>query len=192
MSDSLDDWFRREILVHEASLKTYLRRIWRSPQDIDDLRQEIYVRVYEAAARGRPVSPKAFLFATGHHLVVSRFRRTRVVSIESVGDFEDAIATRDELSPERRLDSRQQLRRLADVLNSLPPRCRQVIWLRKIDALSQKEVAERLGISVRTVECHIRTGMRLLAAGFLGQSAIAALTEDDAPQIDAEDQHGKR
>lgn len=191
MTDSLDDWFRREILVYEASLTRYLHRAWRHSQDVADLRQEIYVKVYEAAATARPQSPKSFLFTTAQHLVISRFRRTRVVSIESVGDFDDLSVSQEELSPERRLDARQQLRRLAEVMNRLPPKCRQVIWLRRIDELPQKEVAERLGISVRTVESHILKGMRLLTEGFLGQGTAAAL-DDETHKSDKENEHGQR
>lgn len=191
MSESVDDWFKREILVCEAALNGYLRRIWRRPEDIEDLRQEIYVKVYEAAARARPHSSRAFLFTTAQHLVMSRFRRMRVVSIESVGDFEDLSVHADELSPERCLDARQQLGQLAEAMNQLPPKCRQVIWLRRIDELSQKEIAARLGISVRTVECHIRNGLRLLAEGLLGQRGITRL-DDDGNESDGRNEHGKR
>ena len=55
------------------------------------------------------------------------------------------------------------LRRLADALDRLPDRCREVVWLRRVEELSQKDVASRLGISEKTVEKHIAKGMRLLA-----------------------------
>src|SRR3546814_6275740 len=64
MDDSLDDWFAREILVHEGALESFLRRAWPNRDEIHDLRQEAYVRVYEAAARSRPTTPRAFLFTT--------------------------------------------------------------------------------------------------------------------------------
>ena len=57
----------------------------------------------------------------------------------------------------------------------LPARCREVVWLRRVEELSQREVAERLGITEKTVEKHIAKGMRLLADRFLGS--------DDAPRM---------
>ena len=42
-------WFVREVLPLEAALMQFLRHNWRNNSDIDDLRQEVYVRVYEAA-----------------------------------------------------------------------------------------------------------------------------------------------
>lgn len=168
MDDSFDQWFAREILAHEASLARYLARVWANRDEVHDLRQEIYVRVYEAAAKSRPLAPKAFLFTTARHLMADRIRRTRIVSIEAMGDLEALNVPVDDISPERRTSAHQDLRRMADALNLLPPKCREVVWLRRVEELPQKEVASRLGISEKTVEKQVAKGMRLLAAAFYG------------------------
>ena len=54
MDNDLDAWFAADILSHEAALVQYLRRAWPHPDEIHDLRQEVYVRVYEAAGKARP------------------------------------------------------------------------------------------------------------------------------------------
>jgi hypothetical protein len=64
MDDALNSWFAREILVHEAALVRYLTRTWSNKDDICDLRQETYIRVYEAAKTARPTFAKSFLFTT--------------------------------------------------------------------------------------------------------------------------------
>jgi len=168
MDDSLDDWFAREILVHEAALMSFLHRAWPDRAEIHDLRQEAYVRVYEAAARARPQAPRAFLFTTVRHLITDRLRRGRVVSIEPVGDPAALNVLMDELSPDRRLDAHQILHRLAAAFDRLPPRCREVVWLRRVEELPQKEVAALLGISQKTVEKQVAKGVRLLAGYFYG------------------------
>src|SRR5207342_3111341 len=104
----------QEILVHEAALMHTLRRCWPHRDELADLRQEIYVRVYEAAGKALPTQPKAFLFATARHLVADRLRRSRVVSIETMGDFESlSVLMVDGLSPEHWCGARQVLSRLA-------------------------------------------------------------------------------
>jgi RNA polymerase sigma factor (sigma-70 family) len=163
VEESLDIWFKREVLVHEAALLRYLGRVWSRPQEVHDLRQEIYVRVYEAAQKSRPTAPRAFIFATARHLITDRIRRGRIVSIEAIGDPEVLNVLVDEVSPERKMSAWQELKRVARALNALPPRCREVVWLRKVDELSTKEVADQLGVSVRTVEGQILKGMRLLS-----------------------------
>ncbi|TWI00882.1 RNA polymerase sigma-70 factor (ECF subfamily) [Luteimonas cucumeris] len=173
MDESLDAWFAREILVHEDALVLYLRRCWPRRDDIHDLRQEVYVRIYEAAGKARPSMPKSFMFATARHLMTDRLRRGRVVSIETVGDFESMHVLIDELSPERRLGARQVLKRLAEALDRLPDRCREVVWLRRVEELPQKEVAARLGITEKTVEKHVAKGVRMIAEHFYGGPAQA-------------------
>lgn len=164
-----DEWFVHEILVHEAALMHYLRRCWPHRDELADLRQEIYVRVYESAGKALPDQPKAFMFATARHLVADRLRRSRVVSIETMGDIESLnVLMVDGISPEQWCGGRQLLRRLSDALDRLPGRCREVVWLRRVEELSQKQVAARLGISEKTVEKHLAKGMRLMADGLHG------------------------
>jgi RNA polymerase sigma factor (sigma-70 family) len=168
MDDSLDSWFEREILPHEEALLRYLARTWSNPDEILDLRQETYVRVYEAATRARPLSPKSFMFTTARHLIADRIRRSRVVSIEATADLEALNILIDEVSPEQRTSAREELRRLASAFDRLPPQCRRVVWMRKVEGISQKQVATRLGIGERAVEKQITKGVRLLASFLFG------------------------
>ncbi|MNN85745.1 RNA polymerase sigma factor [compost metagenome] len=52
-----------------------------------------------------------------------------------------------------------ELERLSDAIADLPPRCQMVFVMHKIHELSQAEVAERMGISLKAVEKHLRLGM---------------------------------
>lgn len=58
--------------------------------------------------------------------------------------------------PEQRALAAQQLRLLAQAIESLPPRCREVFVLHKIHEWPQAAVARHLGISLKTVEKHLR------------------------------------
>jgi RNA polymerase sigma factor (sigma-70 family) len=174
MGESTDTWFVREVLVHEPALMRFLHRNWRDHDEVPDLRQEVYVRVYEAASRKRPDAPKSFLFATARNLLADRVRRQRIVSITAVGDLEQLNVLKDELEPDRWLGGREALARLARALDRLPERCREVVWLRRIEDLPQKEISRRLGISEKTVEKHIAKGSRLMADYFHGGPHAAA------------------
>lgn len=181
MQTELDRWFVHEILVHEDALMRFLHRHWPHRDELHDLRQELYARLYEAAAKAVPAQPKAFLFASARHLMTDRLRRGKVVSIEPMGDFEPSHVLIDEVSPERWCGGRQALRRLSEAFDRLPDRCREVVWLRRVEELSQKDVALRLGISEKTVEKHIAKGMRLLADGlFAGEAGARADAMADA------------
>ena len=162
MSARVDQWFAAEILPHEAALMRYLRRVWSNQAEAPDFRQEIYVRVYESAMKALPASPKAFLFTTARNLIADRVRRERIVSIDYTQDLDALNVLVDEILPEHRLNARQELRRLAAALDQLPDACRQVIWLRRVEGLSQREAAERLGMPEGTVESHLCRGIRAL------------------------------
>jgi len=188
MDSPLDRWFIEEVLVHEEALLRYLRHCLPRREEAHDLRQDIYARVYEAAGKALPTQPKAFLFATARHLLADRARRARVVSIEPMGDFEPSHVLVDDVSPERWCGGRQLLHRLADAFDGLPDRCREAVWLRRVEELPQKDVAMRMGISEKTVEKHLAKGMRLLADRLYGgdgaarDAAPAAAGESDERQ----------
>ena len=192
MDDSLNNWFAREILVHESALMRYLLRSWFRRDEIHDLRQDIYVRVYEAAAKARPAMPKSFMFTTARHLMTDRLRRGRVVSIEAVGDMDALNVLIDDVSPERRLSARQELQRLTAAFDRLPERCREVVWLRRVEELSQKEVAARMGIGEKTVEKQIAKGSRLIAEYFYGGSPLLRARRRAAPAAEHEIGHGQQ
>lgn len=171
---SLNLWFAREVLVHEAALLRYLARVWPNRHEIHDLRQDVYIRVYEAAKLVPPTSPKAFLFSTARNLLIDRVRRSRIVTIKSVGDFAELNVLTEEVTPERQLTAGQELERLARAFRRLPPREREVIWLRRVDELPQKEVAQRLGISEKTVETHLRRALQTMAGSLFSGTARPA------------------
>jgi RNA polymerase sigma-70 factor (ECF subfamily) len=167
----VDAWFEREILPLEAALMQFLRHNWRNTSEISDLRQDIYVRVYEAALQKLPESPKAFVFAIARHLLIQRMRRAQIVPIEAVADFDVLGTATDAPSPERATIARDELRRLQAALDRLPPRCRQAFVMQQIDGLSRQEIAARMGISDKTVMNHLREAGIALANILYGERA---------------------
>jgi RNA polymerase sigma-70 factor (ECF subfamily) len=190
MDESVDGWFKREILAHDARLLRYLLRVWRRKDEVHDLRQETYARVYEAALIARPKSARSFLFTTAHHLMADRLRRERVVSIEAVADIDALNLSVDEISAEQRVSARQELKLLALALDRLPPRCRKVMWLRRVEGLSQREVAERLGVSVKAIEQQVSKGSRLLAQFVLAGETLNLDVSRAMAELEDSDEHG--
>jgi RNA polymerase sigma factor (sigma-70 family) len=163
-----DQWFAENVLSHEVSLTRYLNRVWPNISDIPDLRQDIYVRIYESARASLPTSPRAFLFTTARNLLADHIRRRRVVSIETTSDVTAFDALVDEVSPERHLGASQELQSLALAFDSLSDKCRRIVWLRRIEGLSQRQTAARLGLREVAVESQLARGMRSLARAVFG------------------------
>ena len=151
----------------------YLRRVWRNRAEHADLRQEIYARVLEGAAKRLPGAPKNYLFVTARNLLADRARRERIVSIGYTQDIEALNVLVDEISPEQRLSARQDLRRLSEALDGLSAVCRAIIWHRRVDGLSQRETAQLLGITEGALEQSLVRAMKSLAKAGLGLGGAA-------------------
>jgi RNA polymerase sigma-70 factor (ECF subfamily) len=162
-SRDVDTWFVEEVLPLEPMLMRLLRRNWHDISETSDLRQEAYVRIYEAAQRERPAPVKPFLIMIARNLMIDRMRRKNVVSIRTMADVEWLNVLEDGPSPEDRVSARQELQRMQAALDQLPARCREVIILRRVYGFSQREVAIKMGIKEETVENQVMKGMRILA-----------------------------
>lgn len=165
---ALNRWFCEEVLPLERALMHFIRRNWRTEADIIDLRQEVYERALKGARSGLPQHSAAFVFTIARNHLVNRAKQARIVSFDLVADLEAVELAPDMLATDRHLTARDELRRAQAGLARLPKRCREVIRLRKVEGMSTREVAERMGIGIDTVERQTTLGMRALVDFMLG------------------------
>jgi len=166
LPDGRTAWLAEQILPHEPALRRWLReRLSLVPADVDDIVQESYARLAAMEAVDHVTEPRAYLFTVARSLVQQQLRRRQVVAIETMAELDGLGAEAPQASPERVASSREQLALAQRLLSELPARCRQVFRLRRIEGLSQREVAERLRISESTVEKHMIRALRLMMAG---------------------------
>ncbi len=164
-------WFAAEVLPHAALLRAWLRSRFPSLTDPDDLVQETFARVLQAHALAPISSAKAFVFMTARNLALDHVRRQKIVGIDSLTETDALSVYEDVPGVSETVGRRQELELLTQAIQSLPERCRQVLTLRKIYGLSQKEIAAQLGISEHTVEAQVGNGMRRCAE-FLAQHGL--------------------
>lgn len=148
-------------LENESALKRYLRRFTKSREAADDLAQEAFLRAFAAESRRAIDQPKAFLFKAAKNLALNELARQSAVAFQPLGDFEgqEVLEDSSQASGDDVVHNRERIRLLAGAIAALPPQCAKVFILRKMQGLSQKEIAARLNISVRTVENHVALGL---------------------------------
>jgi RNA polymerase sigma-70 factor (ECF subfamily) len=159
-------WFDDHVRPHHAVLRAWLAAQFPVATDLDDLVQEASVRVLRAREAGPAIaSPKALLFATARNLALMQLRHRRVARTDSLAEI-DGDGILDETDVAAAAARSQELELLTQAIQSLPARCRQIITLRKIYGLPQREVAAQLGISEHTVEAQGTIGLRKLGEFF--------------------------
>lgn len=152
--------FMDDVLVHREALAGWLRARFPTISDTENLVQESVSRVWRAVSESPIRSPRALLFATAHNLAVDHVRRDRVARIEAIDAMPDLPVLEDGPDPAEAAARLQEIELLTDAVRALPDRCRQVLTLRKIYGLSQKQIAAQLGIAEHTVEAQVANGMR--------------------------------
>ncbi len=159
------NWFADDVQPHDAALRAWLRARFPALGDTDDLVQETYARVLQLRARDplREHSVKPLLFTTARHLAIDQLRRRQIVPMEALADDEGETFADDAPGIAETVSRRQELALLAEAIQTLPDRCRQILTLRKIYGLPQKEIARQLGIAEHTVEAQVGVGVRRCA-----------------------------
>ena len=155
-------WLARNVLPHEALLRAKLRNMPLYDLDIEDVIQETYARFMTHPALETIRYPRQYALLIARGIIIDNVRHSRVVSITSSEDLEQLEIAEPGANAEERLEFRQEIYSVTTALSQLPRTCREVLILRRVEGLPQREVAQRLRISEKTVEKHMANGVRLL------------------------------
>lgn len=156
-------WFAREVQPHGPLLKSYLRSKFPSVRDVEDVVQESYVRIWRARASQPIQSAKAFLFKIARNLAINHVQHDRLSPIEAVADLTALPILEDRPDAAEATCTREDIRLLADGIETLAPRCREIFILRRLRGVPQKEIATQLGISEQTVQAQVQRGVKQCA-----------------------------
>ncbi|MDQ8757410.1 sigma-70 family RNA polymerase sigma factor [Sphingosinicella sp. LHD-64] len=135
----------------------------RSTEEASDLVQEAFARLLGARALGTLRAPEAFLNRIVRNLLIDRARQRGRSAPHLPIDVEAEIAVRPTQADGIELD--QMRTRYRAAVAALPPRTREVFTLHRVEELSYKAIAQRLGISVRTVEWHVAEAIVRIGKG---------------------------
>ncbi len=154
-------WFHEQVQPHEVSLKAYLRGSFPSLRsEVDDLVQETFLRIWKVRAAHSIQSAKAFLYKVAKHLALDTVRHHRRSPIDAVSDIEGLDVLEDRAHAADAVSLQEKIEVLTDVIAALPARRRDILILRKFRRLSQRETADALGLSERTVENQLYRAVR--------------------------------
>jgi RNA polymerase sigma-70 factor (ECF subfamily) len=153
-----------------APLRRYLGRMLGNAAEAQDVAHDAYVRVHPAVTQNSAERPQALLYVTARRLAINRLKRRSISPLAPEGI---ALETTASQSPgvAQQVMARQELELLRQAIAELPEGCRQVLLLRKVELLSHREIADRLGIAISTVEKQHARALRLLRAALPAETA---------------------
>ncbi|WP_308364303.1 MULTISPECIES: sigma-70 family RNA polymerase sigma factor [unclassified Microbulbifer] len=132
------------------------------PKEIEDIVQETYVRVCQAARRGPIDQPRSFMMRTARNLALDYVKRAEsrlAVSMDEEFDLSPELGHGTDRTYEI-VASNEEFAHFCEAVRQLPVQCRRAFVLKKVYGYSQREIARQLNISESTVEKHIATGIK--------------------------------
>ena len=156
-SESTTEIFTKLFTESRHALQRYIRRFVGSSETAKEIVQEAFLRTYRE--RDSVTTLRAFLFSTARNLAANEYRHRRITERDDMEHPGDPRANTERESLEAELLKDERNRLIQEAIDRLPPQCRAAFTLRVFHECSYKEVAERLGISAKTVEKHIARGL---------------------------------
>lgn len=164
-------WIGRKIVPHEAAIRRWLARRWGDVVDVEDVIQEAYCRIASLPSVDHIHNPAGYFHQTVHAIASDVMRRAGIINFTLMTQIEWSHVIDHEPLADRVTEGSQELERVECILSSLTDICRKVIELRRIEGLSRKETAERLGLSENDVKNHLVRGL---------QKVMKTMAEQDA------------
>ena len=127
------------------------------PDTVEDIVQETYVKLCQQSSDTDIKYPRAYFYRAVKNLALDHVRRFDQRFIDPLEDEADLLEGDDKTYTDA--VTHEQFGHLCDAVRRLPVQCRRVVVLKKVYSYSQKEIAEELGISEKTVEKHVALGL---------------------------------
>lgn len=151
-------------LRYRTSLRGFFARRVGRQADVDDLIQDVFLRLM-ARAGGEPIAhAEQYIFQTAANVLRDRHRRDAVRAASLHDSFDEILhQAASEITPERVLIGKEQVKQVAEALKQLPERTRDVFILRAFEHRKIADIATLLKISTRAVEQHMAKALAHLA-----------------------------
>lgn len=186
-------WVGSNIVPYEGELRVRLRSMAVPEQEISDIIHETYLQLTKLDSVAHIRSGRAYFFQAARTVLLMRIRHERVVRIDSMTEMQALTLADDTPGPDRQVSARMELERVRRIIADMPDRCREIFELRRIQGISQRETAERLGIPEHTVEQQVLRGLKLIRQALFDEierseteldtgSRLNDGTEHDRPQ----------
>jgi RNA polymerase sigma-70 factor, ECF subfamily len=152
--------FKALFTDYYAPLSHFACRLLRDTETSKDVVQNVFVRMYLNRRNIRIESDlKAYLYRAVYNESLNELKKQKAMvakqqiyanEIETIDDFDQAV------------EQTENERKIYLAINKLPPRCKQIFTMSRLDGKRNHEIASALGLSLRTVETQISIALKSL------------------------------
>ena len=159
---SLDkETIERIYKTYQRKLCLYAQKIVGSEEDAEDIVQNFFINLLEERKSIHLESLEAYLFQGVHNKCLNHLKHIKVTRQYSeltldMDDDSDWLQTHDNNDPLSELISKETMSKIESEIAALPPKCREILNLLRYEGLSRQEVADKLRISINTVDTHVK------------------------------------
>ncbi|RAV29462.1 RNA polymerase sigma factor [Sinomicrobium soli] len=145
-------------------LLAYVTSFTHHQEQSEDIAQQAFLTLWTQRHKlDTERSPKGYLYMIAHNIYIDEQRQLK--RRDTFFDELKQRALQERIKDDEDLIE-QRMQRLKELVEHLPPKCRRILQMNKLEGLKQKEIAQRMDISVRTVETQIRIALLKIREGF--------------------------
>jgi RNA polymerase sigma-70 factor (ECF subfamily) len=140
------------------AIRNYIYFKTSDPDMADDLAQDTFVKLWETRAKIDTNTIKSYLYTIANNLAINQLKRNQLFYKFA----RTPIASTESKSPEYLIMMKEYEKKLNEVIASMPDGSREVFLMNRIEDLKYREIAERLGISVKAVEKRMSKALQII------------------------------
>lgn len=144
---------------YRLALVAYFARRLSSPDEAEDLAHEVIIRLLRRQEQSSISALRPYVFEVARTVLIDRLRRNRSRCVTDHEPLTEAIPDAAHFECERALMAREDVESVRNSLSELPDRTRSIFILRRVEGMKHQEIAGNLGVSLSTVEKHVRIAM---------------------------------
>jgi RNA polymerase sigma-70 factor (family 1) len=171
-----DNMFAFDLLYKKYCKRVYKfgYSILKSPEESENLMQDVFLSLWENRQKvEKDSSVKSFVFTITYNTAISIIRKKARES-----RFIEYLKSLQEITEEPvnvKLEYNELTTKLDEIINTLPQRQKEVYLLHRVEGLKYNEIAERLNISVKTIETHMSRALKTIREKLGNYSLMAIL-----------------
>lgn len=148
----------RTFLHYREQLVRAISRIV-SKDDIEDIVQETFVKSYEAELKQEIKYERTYMLRTAKNLALNHVSKASERHNQSLDDMDELPGILTSTNLEKQVESKERFLHFCRATDTLSMEVKRVFLLKKVYGLSQKEIADYIGLSQSTVEKHVAKGL---------------------------------